>query len=62
MAEIDRGQLARDNRKISVQMEQLANRAMARKGLTLVQAHMLLFILRHSEEGTSLTEIHRETG
>ena len=60
--EVDRSTLIRENRQIMLQMEQLANRAMARKGLTLVQAHMLLFILRHSEEGTSLTEIHRKFG
>ena len=62
MAEIDRGQLARDNRKISVQMEQLANRYMAQKGLTVGQAHVLRYILLHTGQGTSLTDIPEEFG
>ena len=35
---------------------------MAQKGLTAIQAHMLLYILDHSEPGISLTDIHREFG
>ena len=59
---LDRGQLMRDNRQISIQLELLANRVMAQKGLTTIQAHMLLYILAHSAQGTSLTDIHREFG
>ena len=62
MAEIDRGQLARDNRKICVQMEQLANRYMERKGLTVAQAHVLRYILLHGGQGISLTDIRQEFG
>ena len=60
--ETDRGAMVRDNRQISIQLELLANRVMAQKGLTTIQAHMLLYILAHSERGTSLTDIHREFG
>lgn len=54
--------MTRDNRLISIQLEQCANRALAQEGLTSVQAQILLHILRHSEKGTSLTAIHRESG
>ena len=60
--EADRDTMARDNRQISIQLELRANEVLARKGLTAMQAHMLLYILRHSEEGASLTTIHRESG
>ena len=60
--ELDRDTLARDNRQISIQMERRVNEALAQRGLTAVQAHMLLHILRRPEEGTSLTELHREFG
>ena len=60
--EVDRSTIIRDNRRISVQMQQQANRAIAEKGLTSVQAHLLLYILDHSEKGISLTEIHQEFG
>ena len=60
--ETDRGAMVRDNRQISIQLELLANRVMAQKGLTTIQAHMLLYILAHSAQGTSLTDIHREFG
>lgn len=59
---VDRGVLARDNRQISILMEMRTNQALSEQELTAVQAHMLLYILRHSEEGTSLTAIHRELG
>ena len=60
--EIDRSALVRDNRQISFQLEQAVNRAMVQKGLTGIQAHLLLYILAHSERGTSLTDIHRDFG
>lgn len=60
--EADRDTMARDNRQISIQLELRANEVVAQKGLTAMQAHMLLYILRHSEEGASLTTIHREFG
>lgn len=60
--EADRDTMARDNRQISIQLELRANEVLAQKGLTAMQAHMLLYILRHSEEGASLTTIHRESG
>ena len=60
--DVDRNQLVRDNRQINIQLEQAANRAMAQKGLTGIQAHLLLYILAHSERGISLTDIHREFG
>lgn len=60
--DIDRDVLARDNRQISILMEMRANQALSEHELTAVQAHMLLYILHHSEEGTSLTAIHQELG
>ena len=60
--DVDRSVMIQENRQISIQLEQLANRAMARRGLTAPQAHMLLYILAHSEAGTSLTDIHQKFG
>ena len=59
---VDRDVMVRDSRIISIQLERVANRAMARKGLTAMEAKVLLYILDHSDRGTSLTEIHREFG
>ena len=59
---VDRDLLARNNRQISIQLEHLANRRMAQNGLSAMQAHTLLYILHHSEEGTSLTAIHQKFG
>ena len=56
----DRGMMIQDNRQINIRLEQMGNRAMAQKGLTAIQAHVLLYILDHSEQGVSLTDIHRE--
>ena len=58
----DRRTLALENRRISIQTELLTDQLVSRKGLTAAQAHMLFFILSHSEQGTSLTAIHREFG
>ena len=60
--EIDRSELIRVNRQINIQIERAANQIIAQKGLTGIQAHLLLYILAHSERGTSLTDIHREFG
>ena len=60
--EVDRNEISRDNRRISIQLQQQADRLMAQKGLTAVQARLLLYILDHSEDGISLTEVHREFG
>ena len=60
--EIDRSELVRVNRQINFQIERAATQTIAQKGLTGIQAHLLLYILDHSETGTSLTDIHREFG
>ena len=62
MDAVDLNALTRDNRQICIQMEQLANRSMLQVGLTAIQASILLYILDHSDRGTSLTAIHREFG
>lgn len=58
----DRTRLAADNRQISIQLERMANRVMARRELTGAQGRMLLYILEHSDAGTSLTQIHNAFG
>ena len=58
----DRTRLAADNRQISIQLEQMANRVMASRDLTGAQGRMLLYILDHSDGGTSLTQIHNAFG
>ena len=60
--ELDRTMLARANRQIGIQMEQRANREMAGQALTAAQGHALLYILEHSRDGTSLTQIHDALG
>ena len=62
MATVNREELIRDNRRISIQIEQMANSSMAEQDLTAMQANMLRYILRHSDTGTALTAIHREFG
>lgn len=62
MAELDREQILRDNRRICIQMEQWANAFLAHRGLTATQAQILMFILSRSGQGTSLTAIHQEFG
>lgn len=54
--------ILRDNRRISIQVEQWINSAMALWGLTAAQVQVLLYVLCHSDQGTSLTQIHREYG
>lgn len=58
----NRDKMVRDNRKLSIQLELLANKAMAQTGLSAVQGDVLLYILRQETEGTSLTAIHRDLG
>ena len=62
MTTVDRSQLIRDNRWISIQMEQWVNRTLEPVGLTAAQASILLHVLNQGEEGTSLTAIHRSSG
>lgn len=62
MAELDREQILRDNRRICIQMEQWANSSLARWELTAIQAQILLYILARSDQGTSLTSLHRDFG
>ena len=59
---IDQSRIFRDNRRICFLIEQYANRAFAGIGLTPAQAYILLYVLGHSKQGTSLTSIHREFG
>ena len=58
----DRRTLALENRRISIRTELLTDQLVSQAGLTAAQAHMLFFILSHSANGTSLTDIHREFG
>ena len=60
--EIDLGSMIQDNRQISIQLEMWVNRALLQVGLTAVQAHILLYILEHADQGTTMTAIHRELG
>ena len=62
MAELDREQILRDNRRICIQMEQWANASLAHRELTAIQAQILLYILAPSDQGTSLTALHRDFG
>ena len=59
---LDRTALASANRQIGIQLELQANRVMARRDLTGAQGRILLYILEHSETGTSLTQIHDAFG
>ena len=60
--DVDLGEMVKDSRFIGMQLSSRGSRALSDQGLTPIQAHVLLFILKHSERGTSLTEIHREMG
>lgn len=59
---VDLGRLAVDSRRMSIQLEQFTERYTEKLGLSAAQAHLLLYILHHSEPGTSLTQMHREFG
>ena len=54
--------LVLENRQISIRMEQMTDQMVGRTGLSAAQAHLLLYILCHADEGISLTDIHREFG
>ena len=62
MTAAEQRRILRANRWICIQMEQYVNHCLAPAGLTAIQAYILLYILRHSDQGTSLTDIHREFG
>ena len=62
MALFDQERILRDNRRISIQLEQIVNNAVSPWGLTAAQTQVLLHVLRHSDRGTTLTQIHREFG
>lgn len=62
MAQSSKRQLYRDSRWICIQVEQQLNRCLAPKGITAVQANILLYILRQGGRGVSLTDIHRAFG
>ena len=59
---MDRERLLQDNRRICIEIEQWTNHILSHKGLTAVQAHVLLHILRHPGTGISLTTLCREFG
>ena len=58
--DVDLGEMVRDSRCISIQLNARADRALSQQGLTGVQARVLLYILKHSNTGVSLTELHRD--
>lgn len=62
MIPLDQERILRDNRRISILVEQWSNTSLVPWGLTAAQAQILLYILRHREGGTSLTQIHRDFG
>ena len=59
---LDIGTLARNNRQIGIQLELWANRELGKQQLTGCQSQVLLYILRHADDGTSLTAIHHAYG
>lgn len=59
---VDLGRLAVDSRRMSIQLEQFTDRYTEALGLSAAQAYLLLYILHHSDSGTSLTQMHREFG
>lgn len=58
----DRKTLVLENRRISILLDAVTERATAQEGLSATQSHMLLYILRHDPEGTSLTDIRQACG
>ena len=58
----DRKTLVLENRRISILLDAKTERATAQEGLSATQTHMLLYILRHTPQGTSLTDIHQACG
>ena len=62
MTAAEQRRILRANRWICIQTEQYVNHCLAPTGLTAIQAYILLYILHHSDQGTSLTAIHQEFG
>lgn len=60
--DVDLGEMVTDSRLIGMQISARGSKALSKEGLTAIQARVLLYILVRSKRGTSLTEIHRETG
>lgn len=60
--DVDLGEMVTDSRLIGMQISARGSKALSKEGLTAIQARVLLYILARSKRGTSLTEIHRETG
>lgn len=56
------GEITRDHRLISIQLEMWVNQALSGKGITGIQAQLLFEILCRGEDGASLTELHRLSG
>ena len=59
---LDIGTLARNNRQIGIQLELWANRELGKQQLTGCQSQVLLYILRHADDGTSVTASHHAYG
>ena len=59
---VDRRALALQNRQISIRMEQLTDHMVERTGLSTAQAHLLMRVLCHGPQGTTLTELHHQCG
>ncbi len=60
--DVDLGEMIKDSRFIGMQLSSVGSRTLHGQGLTPIQARVLIYILKHSDEGTSLTDIHHETG
>lgn len=59
---LDRGRLMRENRQISIQLDQRFNRVLAERNITGVQAHALLYVLQQAGKGASVTALHQVSG
>ena len=59
---LDRSRLLREGREIGVRLEQLSNHALAEADMTCVQARVMLYIMQHAGQGTTVTALHRDTG
>lgn len=59
---VDLRRLAVESRRMSIRLEQFTDQYTARLGLSAAQAHILLYVVHHSDPGTSLTQMHREFG
>lgn len=57
---LDRSALVWDSRKINIQLDQMVNQSLVKEDITVVQAQILLHILRQAESGASVTALHRD--